>query len=96
MADSQTTLDHYWGAATFVYVWSEGHSETSNEVGCLTLAELILVSWYEEVSEVPPLKLRLPPIYVPPPIATSPILVSQYYVWFPETVLMARCHPSYH
>ena len=38
------------------------------------------MSWYEGGSEVPPLKLGRPPIHVPLPVASSPLLVSQYYV----------------
>ena len=70
-------LGHYWGGSyslCFVYVWPKGHSDPSNKVGSLSPAELLLVSWYEEESEAAPspLKLGLPPIYVPPPVARSP------------------------
>ena len=75
-------LGHYWWGSyslCFVYVWPKGHSDPSNKVGSLSPAELLLVSWYEEESEVPPsLKLGLPPIYVPPPVARSTFFLS---VW---------------
>ena len=64
----------------FCLCLTEGHSDPSNEVGSLSPAQLLLVSWYEEGPDVPSLKLGHPPLYVPPPVARSPFLVSQYYV----------------
>ena len=44
----------------FVYLWPEGYSDPSNKVESLIPAELLLVSWYEEGSEVPLQFMSLP------------------------------------
>ena len=92
------TLGHYWGGShsyltlitVFCLCLNRRSSDPSNEVGSLSTTKLLLVSRYEEGSEVPPLKLGRPPIHVPLPVASSPLLVSQYYVWSAQTVLMTR------